>query len=74
MLLNFGHGVGVVDDDVGGESFLVVNEVLKGLVRMRIPQSSENSFLGEVAISIPQRYRFLHYYLLQQWDVLVLGY
>ena len=54
MLLNFGNGfvvVGaVVDESVVGVSFLEVNEVAMDLMRMRMQQNLESSFLDEGVI------------------------
>ena len=68
MLLNFGHAivvVAVVDDDVVDVSFLMVNEVAMGLVRMKKQQNLASNFLDVMVISYSQHYCYLHCFQLQ---------
>ena len=70
MLLNFGH-VGVVDDvfvvdGVVDVSFLMGNEGVMDLERMRMLQNLGNNFLDVVEILVLQHYWNFQYFLLQQ--------
>ena len=70
MLLNFGHVVVVDDvfvvDGVVDVSFLMGNEGVMDLERMRKLQNLGNNFLDVVEILALQHYWNFQYFLLQQ--------
>ena len=70
MLLNFGHVVVVDDvfvvDGVVDVSFLMGNEGVMDLERMRMLQNLGNNFLDVVEILVLQHYWNFQYFLLQQ--------
>ena len=70
MLLNFGHVVVVDDvfvvDGVVDVSFLMGNEGVMDLERMRKLQNLGNNFLDEAEILVLQHYWNFQYFLLQQ--------